>query len=137
MSIPITRGEMRGMKEKKDEELRIEKINRCVQTIYQQAIKAAETSTSTTYSFDIDPGQTRQKMHNINDQDVSEYIFYKDNMTEILVNLWSLFPGCTVKLAKMCTCKNGKRYDISTMNNIMLAFINPQKSFECIVIDWS
>lgn len=140
MSIPITRDEMRGMKAKKDEELRIEKMNRCVQMIYSQAVNIAKTSTNTTFSLDIDTQQTRQYMPmNIpmNYPPNSEYQFYKDNMTEILSGLQDLFPGCIVKLAKMCTGNDRKRYDISTMDEKMLPFINQQQAFECIVIDWS
>jgi len=139
MSIPMSRDEMRGLKAKKDEELRIQKITSCVQMIYNQAVGTAKTSTITTYSFDIDPNQTRLRipinapMHPPN----SEYQFYKDNMEEILSGLQDLFPGCTVKLAKMCTGNDRKRYDISTMDEKMLPFINQQQSFECIIIDWS
>lgn len=136
MSIPMSRDEMRGMKAKKDEELRIEKINRCVQMIYSQAVGIAKTSTNTSYSLDIYPQQTR-KMMNMNYPYNSEYQFYKDNMTEILSSLQDLFPGCIVKLAIMCTGNDGKLYDISTMDEKMLPFINQQKSFEGIVIDWS
>jgi hypothetical protein len=136
MSIPMSRDEMRSLKAKRDEELRIEKMNRCVQMIYSQAVGIAKTSTNTSYSLDIDPQQTRKMMH-MNHPPNSEYQFYKDNMTEILSGLQDLFPGCIVKLAKMCTGNDGKRYDISTMDEKMLPFINQQQAFECIVIDWS
>lgn len=139
MPTPINRNEMLSRKEKKDEEIRIEKINRCVKVIYNNAVNLADTSTNTVYSFDINPQQQNQlpmrySMPNNND---SEYQFYKDNMTEILINLWGLFPGCTIKLAKMCTGNDGKRYDISTIDEKMLPFINKEKAFECIVVDWS
>lgn len=143
MSIPMSRDEMRGMKAKKDEELRIKKLNQTIQMIYRNTISVAETSTNTTYSLDIDPQKIRQRIlpmnypHQQNHPPNSEYQFYKDNMTEILSGLQDLFPGCIVKLAKMCTGNDGKRYDISTMDEKMLPFINQQQAFECIVIDWS
>jgi hypothetical protein len=152
MSIPMSRDEMRGMKAKKDEELRIEKVKNRVTHTYEQAIKYAETNAGTFYSLDIDPGQTCKRVHQMNisinkscvgfsnsndNYQYKEYQFYKDNMTEILSGLQDLFPGCTVKLAKMCTGNDGKRYDISTMDEKMLPFINQQQAFECIVIDWS
>lgn len=122
MSIPMSRDEMRGMKAKRDEEMRIESIIKSVESIYRSAINVAKTSTNTNYSLD---------MHK------SYYQFYEDNMEEILSGLKDLFPDCTVKLAKMCTGNDGKRYDISTMDEKMLPFINQRQTVECIVVDWS
>jgi len=140
MSIPMSRDEMRGLKAKRDEEFRIDKVVNCIKNIYNQAVSLAKTTTLTTYSFDIDPQQTRQRLIPMNapmNPANSEYQFYKDNMEEILSGLQDFFPGCTVKLAKMCVGNDRKRYDISTMDEKMLPFINQQQSFECIVVDWS
>ena len=136
MSVPVSRDFLRGLKIKRDEEKRIEKVKNCVRRIYEQAILAAETSTGTMYSLDIDPQQTRRRMNNINDYNI-EYQFYKDNIEEILSDLQTLFPDCAVKLAKMCSGKDRKRYDISTMDEKMLSLIFQHEIFECIVIDWS
>lgn len=132
----MDRNTMRGLKEKKDEALRIQKVNDCVRNIYEQAVRVAESTTHTTYSFDINPHQRQHMRYGDNHID-AQYGFYKDNMTEILINLWSLFPECTIKLAKMCIGNDGKRYDISTMDEKMLPFINQKPTFECIVVDWS
>jgi len=142
MQTPMSRDDMRSYKSKNDEELRIEKIYNRVNMIYNQAVSVAKTSTNTSYSLDIDPMKTRERkihapMQFLNSQDHSEYQFYKDNIEEILSGLQSLFPGCTVKLTKMCTGNDRKRYDISTMDEKMLPFINQQNAFECIVVDWS
>ena len=112
---------MQTLKAKKDEELRIDEVKRSIARIYHEAVRQATTSTSTSYSLHIGP----------------ESKFYKDNMEEILSGLQSLFPGCTVKFSKMCTGNDGKRYDISTMDEKMLPFINQKNAFECIVVDWS
>jgi hypothetical protein len=126
------------LKSKIDEELRIGTINNYVTYIYKEAIQQAKTSTSTSYSLDIDPQRTYMKRKtNINVQYCSQYKFYKDNMEEILSGLQRLFPDCSVKLSNMCTGNDGKRYDISTMDEKMLPFINQQNTFECIIIDWS
>jgi hypothetical protein len=128
---------MSTLKSKTDEEMRIERVNRCVSFIYGRAVEQAKTSTSTSYSFDIDPQQIRQRILPINANMNSEYKFYKDNMEEILSGLQKLFPGCSVRLSNMCTGNDGKRYDISTMDEKMLPFINHKNAFECIVVDWS
>lgn len=138
MANPMNRDAMRGMKAKKDEELRTQKINTCVMRIYNEAIRYAETNSGTFYSLDIDRQQVSKRLLQPGCTIVgTEYQFYKDNMEEILSGLQDLFPGCTVKLAKMCTGNDGKRYDISKMDDKMLPFINQQNAFECIVVDWS
>jgi len=126
--VPMDRNTMRGLKEKKDEEARIEKVKFRVSQIYHLAVRQAQTTTNTTYSLDID---TQQNQYN------SEYQFYKDNMEEILSGLQRLFPDCSVKLVKMCVGYDGKRYDISTIDEKMLPFMNHKQAFECIVVDWS
>lgn len=129
----MSRNDMRELKTKKDEELRIERINACVSNIYHRAVEKAKTSTETSFSLEINP----QKHPLAHMEPLSEYQFYKANMTEILVNLWGLFPECTVKLAKMCRGNDGKYYDISTVDDRMRPFINQQQTSECIVVDWS
>jgi hypothetical protein len=133
----MSREIMQTLKAKKDEELRIEKVNLRVTQIYSQAVRYAETTTAKNFSLDIDPHQSLKRVHMMNDTSSSEYQFYKDNMDEILSGLQRLFPDCSVKLSNMCTGNDGKRYDISTMDEKMLPFINQKNAFECIVVDWS
>jgi hypothetical protein len=132
---------MQTLKASKDEELRIDGVKSSIARIYHEAVRQATTSTSTSYSLDIDPQQIRQRIlpmnAPMNAHMNSEYKFYKDNMEEILSGLQSLFPGCTVKFSKMCTGNDGKRHDISTIDEKMLPFINQRNTFECIVVDWS
>ena len=136
------------LKVNKDERIRVETVKGIINVIYTNAIQAAETKGHTSYSLDINPreesrhvlrvaGGAKVSRESYNDAVGLEYQFYKDNMDEILSGLQKLFPGCTVKLVNMCTGNDGKRYDISTMDEKMLPFINQQKAFECIVIDWS
>lgn len=137
MPIPVSRYTMRGLKARKDEDIRIEMLNNYVKSIYEQAILMAETTTNTTYSLDIDPEDTYKRIQNINDPRCSQYKFYKDNMEEILSSLKVLFPDCSVKLANMCSGKDRKRYDISLMDEKVRSFINMHEVFECIVVDWT
>jgi hypothetical protein len=128
---------MQMLKAKKDEMIRVETVKGIINVIYTNAIQAAETKGHTSYSLDIDQYKNRRRTNIVNDDSNTEYKFYKDNMDEILSGLQKLFPGCTVKLANMCTGNDGKRYDISTMDEKMLPFINQKNAFECIVVDWS
>ena len=121
MHAPMSREVMQTLKATKEEELRIEKVKRSVTHIYVQAVRQAETTSITPYTLHI--GQ--------------EYQFYKDNMEEILTELQSLFPDCIVKLSKMCMGNDRKPYDISTIDEKMLPFINQKNAFECIVVDWT
>ena len=121
------------LKVEKDEKIRVETVKGIINVIYRNAIQVAETQGHTSYSLDIDPNPQRCGII----ISKTEYKFYKDNMDEILSGLQKLFPGCSVKLANMCTGNDGKRYDISTMDEKMLPFINQQNAFECIVVDWS
>ena len=113
---------MQVLKAKKEEEKRIESVQRVVIQLYTLAVQTAQTSTVTSYSFII-----------MN----SEYKFYKDNIEDILSGLQTLFPGCAIKFVNMCMGYDGKRYDVSTIDEKMLPFINQAKTFECILIDWS
>ena len=134
MQKPISRESMQMLKAEKDERVRVETVKGIINVIYTNAIQAAEIKGHTSYSLDINPRKQRHPMPNYIDP---EYKLYKDSMEEILSGLQKLFPGCTVKLANMCTGNDGKRYDISTMDEKMLPFINQQNAFECIVVDWS
>jgi len=131
---------MQMLKAKKDEMIRVETVKGIINVIYTNAIQAAETKGHTFYSLDIDPCHMKEYMNHsgqFKDRASLEYKFYKDNMDEILSGLQKLFPGSTVKLSNMCTGNDGKRYDISTMDEKMLPFINQKNAFECIVVDWS
>lgn len=139
MLTPFSRDEMQALKAGKDEEKRIENVKKCVALIYKEAIYFAETSIETSYIFEIDPHKTllRVSPNVYNDTYYVEYQFYRDNMEDILNGLQTLFPGCTVKLINMCTGTDGKRYDISKINENMLPLVDLQTAFECIVVDWS
>ena len=61
-------------------------------------------------------------------------------MLEILAEVQSLFPDCSVEhtTLTMATARDGKIYDISKMDDILKPFImNPGRSMEYIVVDWS
>ena len=92
---PMSRESMLGLKAKKDEEMRLEKINNRVRHIYTQAICAAEDLGFTSYNYPIDPWRNPN----------AGYDFYKNNMGDILYGLKTLFPDCRVN--HTITTENG------------------------------
>ena len=124
---PMNRESMLGLKAKKDEEMRLEKIKIRVKYIYTQAVYHAENFKSTFYNYHID------QWHNPN----ADNLFYMNNMEEILRDLQNLFPDCRVKYTKMFEGSDGKMYDILENDSNILPLISPQHIYESIVIDWS
>ena len=53
--VPILRETLRGLKAKKDEKDRLDKINKCVTDLYRCAVGQAEYSTDTEYRFTLPP----------------------------------------------------------------------------------
>lgn len=132
MPTPVSREFMQALKAKRDEEKRIEKVNKCVESIYNQAIHEAEASDSTLYTLHIHPGGGFA-----GEMSYSDYKFYTENMEDILSGLQYIFPGCNVKFAKMCSGNDGMIYDVTSIGEKIFPFVDPNKIVECIVIDWS
>jgi hypothetical protein len=120
---PITRDEMRGLKEKKDEEIRLREINSIVNTIYSNTIHTAEHTSESSFKYPI-----RHPIH-------------QNNITDILSALQVLFPECLVEYKNLCQGLDGKWYDISLIDDLMKTFINMKNnSYQTqknIIIDWS
>jgi hypothetical protein len=121
---------MRGLKAQKDEEARLKRISMSVTTIYGMAIRKAETTTDTSYQHMLGPTLYRNQV-------APEIIFYRENMPDIIANLESLFPGCTVTHTTLTRGHDGKMYDISKMDEKVIPFVNMQENQESIVINWS
>jgi hypothetical protein len=63
--------------------------------------------------------------------------FYVENMFDILRGLQNLFPECTVSHTLLSKGTDGKFYDISTLDEKLLPFVNRALDQSFIVIDWS
>jgi len=110
--------ELRELKVKKDEENRLKAIKQAVTEIYRNAISHAQTKSEPSYTF-----YTNE--------------FQSNNIQEILSGLIGLFPDCTVEYAKMCYGIDGKEYDILTIDEKTLPFMNMRSVSHRIVIGWS
>lgn len=130
---PILRDSLRGLKAAKDEEMLWEKVKNSVTQLHSVILRKAESSTDTFYHYQL-PSFPISKETRL---PVPGPEFYRDNMKLILDGLRLLFPDCLVEHATLIRALDGKLYDISKIDEKMLAFINKQQSAEYIVVDWS
>ena len=119
---PVSREQLRSLKTKRDEKMRIEQIDNYVNNIYRSVVNKAEISTDTYY-------RTTQ---------ISD--FERKHMPEILDSLKTLFPDCRVEYQHTIGGNDGKMYDINKMDESMRQILlNPSyktKVHEQIVIEW-
>jgi hypothetical protein len=134
---------MRYLKTKVDEETRVKRVDSIVRGIYTYTIGAAEKGET---SFKMEIPKTQQIITTTDPQVkqmlTSRHVFASDpfflqNMTHILSGLQQLFPGCTVSNSTLSQGTDGKFYDISTLDEKVLPFINRALDQSFIVIDWS
>ena len=81
--IPMTAEIMRGLKAKKEEDVRRFQVQSLVKHIYSQAVYKATTTIDTSYTHQCFP------IHQ------SPEICFQ-NITEVVLSLRDLFPGCMV-----------------------------------------
>ena len=164
---PMSRDAMRGLKAKVEEEVRLQRVDQIARNIYSYAVSAAKANTDTSYNFpipfDISPQPKRaiqvaqapqkviasKKEEQFNQHFASYQAaqaaqqgrpsdpFYLENMPDILSGLQELFPDCTVSHTLLCKGTDGKFYDISTLDEKILPFVNRALDQSFIVIDWS
>lgn len=157
---------MRYLKAKVDEEARLKRIDSIVRGIYTQAVGAAqrgESSFKSPIPFDMNP-QSRaipqvaqtivkkvsSKKEELFDAQMTAFhayraanpgrpldAFYIENMRDILSGLQELFPDCAVSNSTLSQGTDGKFYDISTLDEKVLPFINRALDQSFIVVDWS
>ena len=132
--VTVSRSYMQTLKAKKDEEKRIKdeeqrliRIKQIVQNIYEQALKTAGQTTSNSFEYRI-PNTGMSS---------SSCPFHAANMKEIIGELESLFADCSVKHTQMGQGRDGKLYDISSVDEKLRPLIIVNRYVECIVVDWS
>ena len=131
MSVkPMSRRIMRGLKAQKDETNRINQIQRLVSGFYTGAIRKAETTSETVY-------QSLLVEHCRYGEERLPLDFNSENIQEIVRDLQTLFPECSVEYKNLARAQDGKMYDISKIDDTNRKFINMSQSEKYIVIDWS
>ena len=159
-SPPMSRDAMRGFKAKVEEEQRIQQIKNINQSIYSSAIRQAQTTTDFVYKYTIPFTQQvvpaepivlntasmtqketlfmqQQALHQKTRVVNAPCEFMTKNMPEILLGLREMFPGCLVKHARLVRGQDGKMYDMDSIDEKVLPFIDQSQSQEYITVDWS
>ena len=152
---PFSRENMRAFKAQKDKEGHNMMIESIVKKIYVEAVRFAEQKSETVYRFQMTfqtcqgsvelPSNTTQfhtQLYGVSRNSVQynhEWVVL--NMEEILKLLRTVFPDCSVEYKKvsMVRGRDGKDYDITTIDNILRSFIDVRqaRTEEHIVIDWT
>jgi len=151
---------MRGFKTKVEEEQRIQQIKNINQSIYSLAIRQAQTTTDSVYKYTVPltrqvvsaqpivlntasmtPKEAlfiqQQALHQKTRVVNAPCEFHTKNMPDILQELREIFPGCLVKHARLVKAKDGNMYDMDTIDEKVLPFIDQSQSQEYITIDWT
>ena len=130
---PVSRASMQALKAKKDEEKRLKdeeerlaRIKQTVQRIYTQAINTAAETTNTSFQYQIPHVDSRTICP-----------FHLANMKEIISELETLFPDCSVKHTQMAQGRDGKLYDLSSIDEHLRPLINVHRMVEGIIVNWS
>jgi len=134
---PVSREEMRSLKAKNDERIKNMQIDTIVSMIYSAAVSYATTKSDCIYRW---PYSNQQTFGCVSGHHIT-YQVLLDNMEEILKRLQGLFPDSLVETKKvsMARGRDGKDYDISTLDEELLSFVDIRGRItsENIVIDWS
>ena len=135
--LPVTRDTLQNLKNKINEEMRIQRVKDCISGLYNAIIHKAKTSTETSYYYMLPPFPVSKSTH----LPVPYPEFYRENMEDILHGLRTLFPDCSVEYSTLIQGQDGKLYDISKIDEKVMQFaFHPsyrKTSQEYIVIDWS
>ena len=149
---PYSRESMRAFKVERDEQIKNMKIDFIVKLIYEEAVRFAETNTTTIYKRNLGEynnlpfGSIAAPSRALNQQHGAPWLAVTkdsviENMEQVLTRLRILFPDCSVEYKKIPTAigRDGKEYDISALNDKLLPFIDVNRTniSENIVIDWS
>ena len=143
---PFSRDAMRELKANKDEEAHIMRINSVVKQLYEDTVRFAERNEETIYKINMNRGYQHIKLPSNSNSSYHHDLhipmgYVTEHIEEILTHLRSLFPDCSVEYKKvsMARGRDGIEYDITTMDNILLSFIDVRqaRTEEHIVIDWT
>ena len=132
---PMTRDTMRSLKATVEEELRLAQIQKIVAVIYLRATTQAKLSTDSLYTYALP--LTAQPVDGARIKKYAPCDFHTKNMSDILLSLRDIFPGCVVKHARLVKGRDGVMYDVDTIDQKVLPFIDINDSNEYITVDWS
>jgi hypothetical protein len=146
---PMSRTMMQTLKADKDEEARQKQIKAIVTQIYNGAYTCAKNGQGNSYNYPIPivntPAHLTPNVPCLSRPGISFPAPYKkcsdpfhlENMSDILTTLQHLFPECSISHSIMARAKDGKLYDVSKLDDVVLPFVDRALDQSYIVIDWS
>jgi hypothetical protein len=123
---------MRGFKAKVEEEKRMKQVKDYARSIYDAAVYQAQRTTDSVYKCMTPMTQSVTRPVTYSPSE-----FHTKNMPDILQELKEMFPGCLVKHARLVKAQDGKMYDMDSIDEKVLPFIDQSQSQEYITVDWS
>jgi hypothetical protein len=131
---PFSRNDLQQLKAKKDEQIRISRIDQVVNQIYSNVINLAGTHTIVSTGHGQNQNYESKYNYQISFPDPK---FCENNKDDIINSLKKLFPDCSIDYKMLSRGTDGKMYDITNIDEKMRPFINRQHDQAHIVIDWS
>lgn len=128
----MSRDAMRGLKAKLEEEQRINQVKAYARSIYDAALHQARGTTESVYKCMTPMTQSLTRPVKYSPSE-----FHTKNMPDILQELRDMFPQCLVKHARLVKAQDGKMYDMDTIDEKVLPFIDQSQSQEYITVDWT
>ena len=125
---PISRDSMLLRRAQKLTEQRKHLIQHTVKMIYHQTVSAADNTEDSKYFYELPV-----LYHNQDDESES----HRALMAEILDEVRILFPGCSVEHTRMAKAHDGKKYDVSKIDEKLKPFMMKHRIVDYIVVDWS
>jgi hypothetical protein len=141
--VPVDRMTLLSLKAMKDEADRKKELDDLIANIYKQVIYVATNTTRTSFQQVVPRNSVpRGRVQHLpigrgNSQSTDMHPKYKANMEEILRRLQELFPDSIVSHTLMSRGTDGIMYDISTLDDTALPFVNQVLNESYINIDWS
>jgi len=134
--IPISREQMRQLKNQQDEKNRLEKerrrlqeIDKITNDIYSSVTYSAKTMTETSYRYPIVKYSEKQ------------FLLDTNNMNDVIKGLQVAFPDCSVKYVEYGRGFDGKLHDMqdiyATCSQLALSQLDRRSLELYIIIDWS
>jgi len=125
----MTRLQLSQMNEQALEESRLNKIDNIVSRIYSKAISAAKQGLKS-YRYQVPLDSPSNSLSSSN-------TFHVKYMNEILASLRRLFPDSRIVHTLLGMGRDGRIYDIATMDDRILDLVINAFANSYIVIDWS
>ncbi len=142
--IPKTRDELRKMKSDREEAERKECIEEVISWLYRRIIETAKQSSDTSYKLQLlaasreNIQMVRQMQNGMYDEHKIYYTgFILEASDEVLQHLRSTFPGCAVEIKTLSKATDGKMYDVSTLDEATLRFVDRRNDQTYLIVDWS